>query len=189
MFPPYPRPVAAVKVPTMNRRILIAAALPLSLALSGCGLKPLYAGGSGGTVASLLSQIDVAPIEGQSGWLVRNALRDRMAASGGGMAGANARYRLVIRLDDRMTGYGVRRDDSVTRERRELRARYQLVAVGTGETLLDATTGSDVGIDVVSSDYATVAAEASALERLSGLIADQIVTRLARYADSAPPAP
>jgi LPS-assembly lipoprotein len=48
--------------------------------------------------------------------------------------------------------------------------------------VLDATAGSDAGIDVVSSEYATVAAEQTALERLSTEVADQIVSRLALYA-------
>ena len=47
--------------------------------------------------------------------------------------------------------------------------------------LVDATAGSDVGIDVVSSEYATVAAEQTALEHLAKAIADQIVTRIAVY--------
>jgi LPS-assembly lipoprotein len=38
------------------------------------------------------------------------------------------------------------------------------------------------GIDVVSSEYATVAAEQTALERLAKDIADQIVSRVALYA-------
>jgi len=48
--------------------------------------------------------------------------------------------------------------------------------------LLDATAGSDAGIDVVTSEYAVIAAEQTALERLSGEVADQIVARLALYA-------
>ena len=79
----------------------------------------------------------------------------------------------------------MRSDDAVTRERRTLRARYALIDSATGKTLLDATTGSDVGIDVVSSEYATIAAENTALERLSGIVADQIVARLALYAERA----
>ena len=62
-----------------------------------------------------------------------------------------------------------------TRERRTLRARYRLVELSTGAVVLDATAGSDAGIDVVSSQYATVAAEQTALERLSEVVADQIV--------------
>jgi LPS-assembly lipoprotein len=50
--------------------------------------------------------------------------------------------------------------------------------------VLDATAGSDAGIDVVGSEYATIAAEKSALERLSGIVADQIVNRVARFAQS-----
>ena len=73
----------------------------------------------------------------------------------------------------------------MTRERRTLRARYQLVRASTGEVVLDATAGSDAGIDVVSSEYATVAAEQTAAERLADDVADQIVARLALYATRA----
>ncbi len=148
----------------------------LALALSGCGLHPLYAGGGSGAVANALSGVEVAAIEGKGGWLVANALRDRLAASG------TPRWRLQVRLDDQIAGLGVRRDDSVARERRTLRARYQLVEAATGTVVLDATAGSDAGIDVVGSEYATIAAENTALERLSGIVADQIVARVALYA-------
>lgn len=73
----------------------------------------------------------------------------------------------------------------MTRERRTLRARYQLVSASTGQVVLDATAGSDAGIDVVSSEYATVAAEQTAAERLADDVADQIVARLALYATRA----
>jgi LPS-assembly lipoprotein len=151
-----------------------------ALALSGCGLRPLYGGGAAGPVQSTLAAIQVAPIEGQSGWLVSNALRDRLDAG----ADAAPRYRLEVKLDDSIAGLGVRSDDSVARERRTLRARYQLVDLASGQVVLDATAGSDAGIDVVGSEYATIAAEKSALERLSGIVADQIIARVARFAQS-----
>src|SRR3546814_2336037 len=81
--------------------------------------------------------------------------------------------------DDDIQGFGVRTDETITRERRTLRARYQLVEIGKGTVVLDATAGSDAGIDVVSSEYATIAAEDTALERLTQTIADQIISRLA----------
>ena len=52
----------------------------------------------------------------------------------------------------------------------------------------DATAGSDAGIDIVSSEYATVAAEQTALENLSEVVADQITARLALYASRSAPA-
>jgi LPS-assembly lipoprotein len=156
--------------------IRVRALLPLLL-LSACGLKPLYSAGGSGPVGSVLSQVEVAPIEGKSGWLVSNALRDRLGAAGTGAA----RYRLQIKLDDQIAGFGVRRDDAVSRERRTLRARYQLVDLGDNSVVVDATAGSDAGIDVVQSEYATIAAENSALERLAEIVADKIVARVALY--------
>lgn len=161
---------------------LIATGLALTLTLTGCGLHPLYAGGGSGPVASALSQIEVAPIQGKAGWLMTNALNDRL----GGGKGANARYRLDVKLDDQIRGLGVRSDDSVVRERRILRARYQLIDQTSNAVLVDATAGSDAGIDVVRSEYATIAAENTALERLSVIVADEIVARIATYARSRP---
>jgi LPS-assembly lipoprotein len=155
----------------------------LFLALAACGLRPVYSGGSGGVVAQGLQDIAVTPISGgKSGWLMQNALGDRLGG------GKGERYRLDVVLDDKIEGFGVRSDDAVTRERRTLRARYQLVETGSGKAVLDATAGSDVGIDVVSSEYATIAAENSALERLAGIVADQIVARVALHFDT-PKAP
>ena len=128
----------------------------------------------------MLGSVSIDPIEGKNGWLVRNAIADRLGAS----TGSAARYRLVIKLDDQIEGFGVRADDTVTRERRSLRARYQLVENSNNAIVLDATAGSDAGIDVVSSEYATIAAENTALENLSQKVADQIVTRLSLFARS-----
>jgi LPS-assembly lipoprotein len=154
----------------------------LSLALSACGLKPLYSGGSQGAVSGLLGSVSVEPIEGKNGWLMRNALNDRLAAGGNG----STRYKLTVKLDDQIEGFGVRADDTVTRERRTLRARFQLVDLESGKTVLDATAGSDAGIDVVSSEYATIAGENTALENLTQEVAEQIVTRISLYAQNNP---
>jgi LPS-assembly lipoprotein len=162
----------------------VAVAL-LAFALASCGLRPLYGGGSSGTVVATLRSVEVAPIDGQVGWLMRNKLVDRLGQGTGG----RPQYRLDVTLDDNITGFGIRGDRAVTRERRTLRARYQLVSLATGAVVLDATAGSDAGIDVVSSEYATVAAEQTAVERLSDVVADQIVARLGIYAARTAPRP
>ena len=156
----------------MNKFLILL----LPFALAACGLQPMYAGGGNGAVAQGLAGIDVPAIEGKAGWLVRNALVDRFAAPQGSPA---PRYRLDVRLDDKLEGLGLLSDDTIARERRTLRARYQLVDLASGAILVDATAGSDAGIDVVGSDYATIAAEQTALENLAKEVADRIVTRLA----------
>ena len=151
------------------------AALAAALLLSACGLRPMYAGGASGQVAQGLAAVEVSAIEGKAGWLVRNALNDRLGAAGS----VTPRYRLDVRLDDRLEGLGLLSDDTIGRERRTLRARYQLVDTASGAIVLDATAGSDAGIDVVRSEYATIAAEQAALENLARVVADRIVARLA----------
>lgn len=164
----------------MMRRFIIASFL---LVTAACGLRPLYGGGSSSPVSGLLRAVVVAPIPGQPGWLVRTKLIDRLGETGE----APARYRLEVTLDDNITSYGLRADRAATQERRTLRARYQLVDMANGAVVLDATAGSDASIDTVSSEYATVAAEQTALENLSTILADQIVARLAIYATRAAP--
>lgn len=160
------------------------AVLFVALMLSACGLKPLYSGGAQGAAGQMLGAVDVPAIPGKAGWLLRDSLLRRFGA----VAEGQKRYRLDVELDDQITGFGVRRDDVVTRERRTLRARYKLVDLASNTVVIDATAGSDAGIDVVSSEYATVAAENSALERLSDIVADQIVARLAQQATATPEA-
>jgi LPS-assembly lipoprotein len=150
------------------------AALLLILSLAACGMKPLYGTGSDQTRADLAA-IEVAEIPGRAGWLMRNALSDRLSANGS----ASPRYRLDVRLDDELEGLGLLSDESIGRERRTLRARYQLVDLASDDIVLDASAEYDAGIDVVSSDYATIAAEETALENLAVEVADRIVTRVA----------
>jgi LPS-assembly lipoprotein len=159
----------------MRARLLLGFGL---IALTtGCGLHPLYQGGTRSAAARQLAGVEVAPIPGKAGWLVHNAIVDRLAATSGG----TPRYRLTVVLEDSIEGLGVRANDTVTRERRTLRARYQLHALDAPKDappLLDETANADAGIDVVSSEYATVAAEDTALERLATLIADRIIARV-----------
>lgn len=155
------------------RALLVTLALA---ALSACGLKPMYADSSGQAVAQGLAEVEVAPIPGRDGWLVRTALNDRLQVTGQRPA---PRYRLEVQLDDSLEALGVLNDDTISRERRILRARYQLVDIASGTILLDATAGSDAGIDVVSSEYATIAAEQTALENLARDVAERMARRVA----------
>jgi LPS-assembly lipoprotein len=157
-------------------------AVLLICAVPACGLSPVYSSGGRGAVAQTLAQISVADIAGKPGWLVRNNLLDRLGRAD--MSGR--RYRLEVELDDQISGLGLRSDNAVTRERRTLRARYRLVDTQTNRLLFDATARSDAGVDVVASEYATIAAEQTALELLAEDVAGQIIARLALFARGNP---
>lgn len=159
------------------RRVPLIVALALAVpALSGCGLHPLYAGGGSGPVARGLADVAVAPIAGKSGWLMRAALQDQLS---GAKPDGTARYRLDVRLEDQLEGLGLLSNNTIARERRTLNARYQLVDTANNAIVLDESAMSDAGVDVVTSEYATVAAEQSALENLTRVVAAQIVLRVA----------
>lgn len=163
-------------MPHMSRLLPALAAL---LALTGCGLTPMYAGGAQSATAQGVAAVAVPAIEGRGGWLLKNALEARLGVANSGGGQTAPQYRLDVRLDDSLEALGVLNDDTITRERRILRARYQLVDIASGAVLLDATAGSDAGIDVVSSEYATIAAEQKALENLALEVADRMATQIA----------
>lgn len=159
------RPVAAVL------------AMLAGFAAASCGLQPVYSGGGASAPASLMADISIAPIPERAGFLLHQALEDQF-----GRPAADPRFRLEVALDDQITAFGLRGDSSAARERRTLRARFRLVEAATGQVVLDDTAGADAGIDRVSSNYAVVAAENTALDRLCVDIARQIGARLARHA-------
>lgn len=164
---------------TRRRAGAVLAALA-ALALGGCQLSPVYSGGARGIAAATLAEISVAPIPDRAGFLLREELVRRI----GEPAPGQARYRLEVVLDDQLTGFGLRGGTAaVSRERRTLRARWRLIDTTTDAVVLDAASGSDAGIDVVaSSEFAVVAAEQSALERLAAELADQMTARIALWA-------
>lgn len=157
----------------------LAFLLLLCMPLPACGLHPLYKGGKSGAVAKTLGAVHVASIPGKSGYLLHGALQDRLMPENG----LRPRYQLEVEADDRIEGLGTRRDNTVNRERRTLRARYRLIDLRTNQVVVDATASSDAGIDVVTSEYATIAAEDTALGQIAENVADQIVTHLALYAE------
>jgi LPS-assembly lipoprotein len=167
-------------LPRAGRFVVVALA---ALGLAGCGLQPVYSGGTTSAPAKLLTQISVAPIPDRAGFLVRQDLLARF-----GDTVADPGYRLEVELDDQIIAFGVRGDNSSARERRILRARYRLVVIATNTIVVDATAASDAGIDRVSSNYAVVAAETTALERLAVDISNQITARMAQYARTVAPA-
>jgi len=159
----------------MRVKAPVLMALAICVPLWGCGLQPMYAGSTGAAVSTGLAAVDVPAIPGRGGWLLRNALVERFEAAGS----TTPLYRLDVRIDDSLEALGVLNDDTISRERRILRTRYQLIDLTNGEILLDATAGSDAGIDVVSSEYATIAAEQTALENLTKEVADRMTTQVA----------
>ena len=112
----------------MMRRVALLARCCWRLPAAGFSRSTAAAAAS--PVAATLRSVQVAPIAGQSGWLVRNKLVDRLGES-------RQRRRRATGSTSRSTTisprFGIRGDRAATRERRTLRARYQLVDLANGD--------------------------------------------------------
>jgi LPS-assembly lipoprotein len=161
----------------MSSRVSLAAPLLAALllaALSGCGFQPLYADGRANPTIAALSAVEIAPIPERTGQVLMHALeRD--------IGGGAPLYRLDVTLDETIEPFGIRSDESATRQRVTLAATYALVDLSTDKPVLTGTARSDVGIDRVRSEFATVTAEQAALDRNALQVARQIQLRLALY--------
>src|SRR4051812_13853057 len=131
--------------PAGEYRRMMRRLIPILLlaGLSGCGLQPLYRGGSSGPIAATLRSVTVGPIAGQSGWLVRNKLVDRLGESGSGPAD----YRLDVTLDDNITALGIRGDRAATYERRTPPAPHHPASAARGSAVPAAEAGADTRTD------------------------------------------
>ena len=147
-----------------------------ALALAGCGLAPVY-GEKGGAVAALAG-VEVAPIPDRIGQMLRRRLQERFAPAG--PAGA-PQYRLEVRLETGEQSALIGSADTVTRIDLVLRAEFRLLSADGGETLLDGRARTVHSHDVLTSDFATRAAERDARRRGVEALSAQIARRLALF--------
>ncbi len=157
--------------------------------LSACGFTPLYSKAGGISAISRLGQIHIAPVSDTSGdayirdyyrqgrttrlaQVFQDGLERQMAG------GRDSPYRLQVSIEERVDGLGIRPDESFTRQRVSLIARYELIDVAQNKPLYRGEAKSEIGVDRVASEYATLTAERAAGERNTQLLVRQITAKL-----------
>lgn len=156
---------------------LAAAFAAASLALSGCGLHPLYGEQSAGrAVDGELQQVAIDLIPERNGQVLRNLLMDRFYLEG---RPSRPDYRLAIRLSSTEENLGIRPDATATRSRVRINADVQLLSAKTGEVLYRANARSIVSYDILQAQYATLVGQQDAFQRGLTQLSDDIRTRLA----------
>jgi LPS-assembly lipoprotein len=157
----------------MNSRrsalFMIVAVAPL---LAACGFEPLHA--QRGAVAAL-PPIRIEPIPERSGQILRNYLLDRMAPRGEG--GAQA-YTLAIRLFEPRQVLALRRDDVISRMGYSAIASYELLDAA-GKRIVAGSSSHSTDYEITNSEFATLAAQQNARERVLELVADDIRNQIA----------
>jgi LPS-assembly lipoprotein len=166
-----------------------AATYLLCVPLVGCGFTPLYSKAGGANAMAQLSQIHVAAVSDTSGdayirdyyrqgrttrlgQIFQDGLERQMAGNTG------SPYRLQVSIEERIEGLGIRSDESFTRQRISLIAKYELIDIAGNTPLYRGEAKSEIGVDRVASEYATLTAERAAGERNAQLLVRQITAKL-----------
>lgn len=145
---------------------LIIAAL---LLLSGCGFKPIYATAKGASpVGELVSVRQIAAPETLAPY-VSDALAARLA----GPDGVTPRYQLDVEVREYAERLAVQIDATVTRYNYRIDARYQVTDSRTNRRFRGKARAV-TSYNIVSSQYSTLFAERTAIEKAARLLAEEI---------------
>jgi len=143
------------------------------LILASCGFTPVYKKNS--VLQEALTEIEIAPIEGREGQLMRAHLQDALQPEG---AVAKPRYHLEITMVESKVPLAIQQDATVTRYRMSIIAKYRLKDIESGKPIELSKIQRQGGFDKVVSEYATYAAERSTREHLIRTLANDLRMRL-----------
>jgi len=148
------------------------------LFLTACGFQPLYGAPSPSGVRADLAAIEVGRIKDRAGQQLRNELVRRFHPDG---RPRNPSYRLRVSLSMAKRELAFRKSQIATRANLRLTARFTLLNGPDGKELTRGTSRITTSYDILSGDFATLAAEAEARRRGVRELADEITNRLAAY--------
>jgi LPS-assembly lipoprotein len=148
------------------------------LLLTSCGFQPVYGDLSHNpATASALSNVAIANIPNRDGQALRNHLIDRMY---GKARPQSPTTKLEISLHSYTINLGLQKDATTTRQEYNLTASYVLKN-NDGKILLSGDVRSIVSYNKLEAQYATVAAQQSAIDRAIAEVGEQIVNRISLY--------
>lgn len=144
--------------------------IPLLLAVSACGFRPIYATSAqnGAPLNQRIVVGDVAAPETVQPILL-GALSDRMVLN----EGENPKYELNVTARESAQRLAVQIDATVTRYNYRLSARYTLTDLATG-AVANGRAQAVTSYNIVSSQYSTLFAERTAQEKAAKRLAEEI---------------
>ncbi len=161
----------------MRQLVAIALAAVLSLALAGCGYRPLYGnvgGSNNGTVVQKLADISIEEQPTRAGQIVRNEL---ISAMGGG----GSHYILKMVLNENNFAVASIKGTLVKRNRYSINIGYQLIDTSTGKQVTGGRSFSSNDYDEIREPVADMQALESARERAAREVAQDLRIRLSAF--------
>lgn len=160
----------------------LAAVFCLTLALSACGFRPLYAppaedaSGEGVYAFEALKAVDVGLIPDRDGQYLRNKLVRLLHPSG---RARQMEYILRISFSESRTDLDVQQSAIATRANLTVNVRYDLFTIESGATVGGGYVSATGGFNIFESEFQTLVAEQGARERALESAAEQVRIRIA----------
>lgn len=148
------------------------------LALSACGLTPVY--GPGGAGKRLFGQIRPRDPDTFEDFAFNRRLAERLGPDSG------ARFDLDYRISIGVVAQAITPEEVTSRYSLNGTADFALKDQA-GAVLVQGRVSSFTSYSTTGTTIATLAAEGDARQRLASMLADQVVTRLLAAADKLPP--
>lgn len=159
--------------------LLIAAALPLLSACGSSGFQPLYgASGIGAQADEKLAKVQITPIPGRVGQVVRNELI--FDTTGGGAQEAPL-YKLDIAVRETVSSTLVRLDGHASNQVYNLDAAFKLIRIADNKVMLQGTSYGRAGFERYSSIFSNVRAREDAENRAARAVAEDLKSRLSGF--------
>lgn len=170
---------------TSKRRPAVAAALMMAVVaplLSACGsggFQPLYgSSGIGAHAQEKLAQVDITPIPGRVGQVVRNELI--FQTTGGGTPPPPG-YKLDIAIRETVASTLVRTDGHSRGQIYNLEASFRLIRLSDSQVALSGTSYASAGFERFTSIFANVRAREDAENRAARTVAVDLKARLSAF--------
>jgi LPS-assembly lipoprotein len=152
-------------------------AKPLPVALMGLAVvASIILGARGVTASEMLKDVEVAPIPGRVGGLIRSYLI--LESTGAGQAKTPQQYRLEVVLQESLMSTLVDADRKVSDAVYSVQATFRLIDAKERKVVLQGTSHARATFGSV---YANVRAREDAEDRAARTIADDLKTRLSAY--------
>lgn len=148
------------------KRFLIA----LALVLPACGFQPVYAPGGSASFAS--GNITVKEIPGRSGYMLRRALQQELAA---GLPNLNTTAILEVKLDEQLVRLQFKPDGAASRSSYLGNASYVLAGE---DVTVRGTSEAETSFSVPDQPYGDISAQTNASDRVMRVLASRIVDDL-----------
>ena len=148
------------------------------LSLVGCGFRPLYPGFTSDQTQPSFLEIEIAPIKNREGQILRTKLIQHLY---GGRAQKPAVYKLVTRLSENKTLFGVKKNAFATRANLKIESKFTLFRLSDRVPVLSDLSHITVSYNVLDSEFASYMAEKQARARGLRALSENMRTRLAAY--------